>query len=51
LYISNSPEEKTDQEWYPREKIAFARRKFNGDNPAYITRCVVFDEGFIPNIR
>ena len=28
----------TDQEWYPRQKVAYARRKFEGHNPAYITR-------------
>ena len=30
----------TKQDWYPKEKINYVKRKLKGDNPAYITRLV-----------
>ena len=35
----------TDLEWYPRQKVAYARKKLDGHNPAYITRYVYQGEG------
>ena len=34
-------EDEGDSEWYPKQKINFARRKFQGYNPAHITRYIL----------
>ena len=34
-------EDEGDSEWYPKQKINFARRKFQGYNPAHITRYII----------
>lgn len=31
-------EDKSDLTWYPRQRVAYARRKLEGGNPAYITK-------------